>query len=138
MSPEIPLAVLGLVMLARGLRRWQNRDARAALTGAAMISAAAFAYFMRRQESAFAFASAALLAACVLAAVTTSRQGWKKPEVILGLAAILMLLVSILVLPGRGQLYFAIAAAVFGFASMALSLRSVIADIVPSERGQPS
>lgn len=138
MSPEIPLAVVGSVMLARGLMTRHSHGGRAALTGAAMMSAAAFAYLMRQQQVGPAFASAAVLAACVLAALTISRDGWKRPEVVLGMAAILTLLLTTLLLPGRAQLYAAIVAAVFGFMSVVISLRSAFADMVPHERGQSS
>lgn len=99
MTPEVPLAVVGVVMLA--------------------------------------LASGALLAACMPAALTASQGGWRKPEVLLGMAAILTLVASNLVLPGKGELYFAGAAATLGFASVVLSLRSVISDI-PADRGQTS
>lgn len=134
MAPAILLAVVGVAMLCRGLIRWRTDGKRLALVGAAMTLAAAFVYFTGQGNTALAYACGALLAACVLAALVTGRRSWKKPEVILGLAAAATLMTSSQVSDVSTQWYLALTAGVLGFAAIGLTLGALVADTLAGQR----
>lgn len=134
MVPAILLSVVGVVMLCQGLIRWNAGGKRFVLVGTAMILAAGSVYFIAQGSTALAYVCGGLLTACVVAALATGRHGWRKPEVILGLAAAATLAASSTVAEASAQWPLALAAGILGFASIGFTLRALLTDTPVRQR----